>query len=91
MCDNSINIVNVLIGLGSQLEGDMVFDYMKMLLEMNIYDMLLFLEESELECCLKVMSIFVDIQFMFGQINENGQSSIMMFIELFQVDLNLFN
>ena len=67
MRDNSINIVNVPIGPGSQSEGDMVLDYMKMPSEMNTYDMPSFPEESELERCPKAMSILADIQLMLGQ------------------------
>ena len=91
MRDNSINIVNVPIGPGSQSEGDMVLDYMKMPSEMNTYDMPSFPEESELERCPKAMSILADIQLMLGQINENGQSSIMTLTDLPEADLNLLN
>ena len=91
MRDNSIDIVNVPIGPGSQSEGDMVLDYMKMPSEMNTYDMPSFPQESELERCPQAMSILADIQLMLGQINENGQSSIMTLTELPQADLNLLN
>jgi len=69
----------------------MVLDYMKMPSEMNTYDMPSFPEESELERCPQAMSILADIQLMLGQINENGQSSIMTLTELPEADLNLLN
>ncbi|WP_273181292.1 hydrogenase expression/formation protein [Methylophaga thalassica] len=64
---------------------------MKMPSEMNTYDMPSFPEESELERCPQAMSILADIQLMLGQINENGQSSIMTLTELPEADLNLLN
>ena len=91
MRDNSINIVNVPIGPGSQSEGDMVLDYMKMPSEMNTYDMPSFPEESELERCPHAMAILADIQLMLAQINSHGQSSIMTVTELPEADLQLLN
>ncbi|GGF65126.1 hydrogenase expression/formation protein [Alteromonas lipolytica] len=91
MRDNSINIVNVPIGPGSQSEGDMVLDYMKMPSEMNTYDMPSFPEESELEQCPQAMAILAEIQEMLAQINQNGQGSILTLTELPQADLSLLN
>ena len=91
MRDISINIVNVPAGPGSQPEGDMVLDYMKMPSEMSTYDMPSFPEESELERCPQAMSILADIQLMLAQINDNGQASILTLTELPDADLNLLN
>lgn len=91
MRDNSINIFNVPIGPGSQSEGDMVLDYMKMPSEMNTYDMPSFPEESELERCPQALAILADIQLMLAQINESGQGSIMTLTTLPEEDLKLLN
>lgn len=91
MRDNSINIVNVPIGPGSQSEGDMVLDYMKMPSEMNTYDMPSFPEMDEMERCPQGMAILADIQLMLAQINETGQGSLMTLNELPAADLELLN
>lgn len=91
MQDNSINIVNIPIGPGSQDEGDMVLDYMKMPSEMGTFDMPVIPEADELQRCPYALEVIAHLQQMLNTYPAPGNAYSMVLNDLPDADLELLN
>lgn len=62
MQDNSIQVFNIPMGPGSQDEGDMVLDYMKMPSQMSTYDFPILPESSAVKACPETLALMSKLE-----------------------------
>ncbi len=67
MQNNGIELINIPMGPGSQDEGEMVLDYMKMPSEMNTYDMPVLPETDDVQNCPEAIKVLGQLEQMLNQ------------------------
>jgi hydrogenase-1 operon protein HyaF len=82
MFDASIPTLNLSIGPGSQSEGDMVLDYMKMPSEMNTYDVPVLPEAHEMASCPHAMSVLNTLQTMLDRYRVGQNTEVLPLNEM---------
>jgi hydrogenase-1 operon protein HyaF len=91
MFDASIPTLNLSIGPGSQSEGDMVLDYMKMPSEMNTYDVPVLPEAHEMASCPHAMSVLNTLQTMLDRYRVGQNTEVLPLNEMPDADLEMLN
>lgn len=91
MQNNDIQIFNVPTGPGSQDEGDMVLDYMKMPSEMNTYDIPVLPESEDLQRCPEAVKVMDQLQQLLDNYEIGGITQSMKLDEMPERDLDMLN
>ena len=91
MFDATIPTLSLSIGPGSQSEGDMVLDYMKMPSEMNTYDVPILPEAHEMASCPHAMSVLNTLQTMLERYRVGQNTEVLPLNEMPDADLEMLN
>lgn len=91
MENNGIPLVNVPMGPGSQDEGDMVLDYMKMPSEMDSYDLPILPEPEQAAECPQALAVLEQLQHHLNTYRIGDEPPDMHLSALPEPDLDLIN
>lgn len=91
MFEPIIPLVNVPMGPGSQEEGDLVLDYMKMPSEMNTYDIPILPEAEDLQSCPQAVAVMEKLQQMLTLYRVGEPTQVMPLDALPAEDLDMLN
>ena len=91
MQDNGIQVFNIPAGPGSQEEGDMVLDYMKMPSEMNTYDIPMLPEAKDVERCPEAVKAMDQLQQMLDNYKPGSVTQSVALDAMPEADLDLLN
>lgn len=91
MQNNGIELLNIPMGPGSQDEGDMVLDYMKMPSEMNSYDIPILPEAEAVQTCPHAVAAMEKLQGLLDQYQPGQQTQSMLLDAMPEADLDMLN
>ena len=91
MENNGIPLVNVPMGPGSQEEGDMVLDYMKMPSEMDSYDIPILPEPEQAAECPQALAVMEQLQHHLKTYRIGDEPPVMLLSAMPEPDLDLIN
>jgi len=91
MQNNDIQLLNIPMGPGSQEEGEMVLDYMKMPSEMNTYDIPILPESDALQACPHAVSAMDMLQTLLERYAPGNQTLSMTLDGMPENDLDMLN
>ena len=86
-----LNVGTVPVGPGSQDEGDMVLDYMKMPGAMNTYDMPVLPESDDIKACPQAVLVLEQLQQALDHYREDSRHPVIPVRTLPAADLQLLN
>lgn len=91
MQDNGIQVFNIPTGPGSQDEGDMVLDYMKMPSEMNTYDIPVLPESEDMLRCPEAVKAMDQLQQFLNEYEVGGVTQSLKLDSMPEQDLDMLN
>ena len=91
MRDDHIQLFNLSVGPGSQDEGDMVLDYMKMPGEMNTYDLPVLPEAEDVQKCPAAVAVMDQLQTLIAAYQIGDSTQQMALDTMPEPDLDLLN
>lgn len=91
MQDNGIQLVNIPMGPGSQEDGDMVLDYMKMPSEMSTYDVPVLPESDQVQSCPETVKVMDQLQAMLSQYKPGDVTKSLKLNAMPEGDLDMLN
>ncbi|MGB0663214.1 MAG: hydrogenase expression/formation protein [Pontibacterium sp.] len=91
MRDDHIQLFNLSVGPGSQDEGDMVLDYMKMPGEMNTYDLPVLPEAEDVQKCPAAVAVMDQLQTLIAAYQIGDSTEQMALDTMPEPDLDLLN
>lgn len=91
MENNGIQMFNIPVGPGSQEEGDMVLDYMKMPSEMDTYDIPVLPEADDVQRCPQAVAVMEQLQNLLSCYTPGGPTQSMVLDAMPDADLDMLN
>ena len=91
MENNGIQMFNIPVGPGSQEEGDMVLDYMKMPSEMDTYDIPVLPEADDVQRCPQAVAVMEQLQNLLSRYTPGGPTQSMVLDAMPDADLDMLN
>lgn len=91
MQDNGIQLFNIPMGPGSQDEGEMVLDYMKMPSEMDTYDIPVLPESDAVQSCPQAVAVMEQLQDLLAKYAPGSATQSMVLDAMPDADLDMLN